>query len=65
MGLFCNSCGYHGTPAGAWRSVCVGVDSLLCLSLPIPFILSHCLIAEMHVPAALMAKLELPVTDGK
>lgn len=50
--------------AGAW-SVSLGIDSFLCPFLPIPFILSHCLIAEMHVPAALMAKLELPVTDGK
>lgn len=56
---------HHDTPAEAWLSVCVGADSFLCPSLPIPFILSHCLIAEMHVPAALMAKLELPVTDGK
>lgn len=46
-------------------SVSLGVDSFLCPSLPIPCILSHCLIAEMHVPAALMAKLELPVADGK
>lgn len=62
MGLLCNSCGH---PSRLMVSVCVGVDSFLCPFLPIAFILSHCLIAEMHVPAALMAKLELPVTDGK
>ena len=66
MGIFCKSCGYHDTPARVWSMPPWPLTLFfLCPVPPIPVILSHCLVAEMHVPAALMAKMELYVTDGK